>query len=42
MSSFVDEIISKISACEITSVKYANSWKFSKNGNLPHDLDEHG
>jgi len=41
MSPNVDEIISKISTCEIASVKYANNWKFSKNDNSPHDLDEH-
>ena len=28
MSPNVDEIITKISACELESVKYANSWKF--------------
>ena len=31
MSANVDEIITKISACELDSVKYANSWKFSEN-----------
>ena len=41
MSPNVDEIITKISACEIASVKYANSWKFSKN-NSPHTVDVHG
>ena len=41
MSPNVDEIITKISACEIASVKYANSWKFSKN-NSPNSLDVHG
>jgi hypothetical protein len=42
MSPNVDEIITKISAWEIASVKSANSWKFSKNDNSPHTLDEHG
>ena len=30
MSPNVDEIITKISACEIASVKYVNNWKFGK------------
>jgi hypothetical protein len=42
MSPNVDEIIIKISPCEIDAVKYANSWKFSKNDNSPNALDEHG
>jgi hypothetical protein len=42
MSPNVDEIISKISACEIASVKYANSWKFSNDDNSPHPLDDDG
>jgi hypothetical protein len=35
MSANVDEIITKISACELDSVKYANSWKFN-DGNSPN------
>jgi hypothetical protein len=35
MSANVDEIITKISACELESVKYANSWKFN-DGNSPN------
>jgi hypothetical protein len=40
MSPNVDEIITKISACELDSVKYANSWKFDEENNSPHPLDE--
>jgi hypothetical protein len=40
MSPNVDEIITKISACELDSVKYANSWKFEEENNSPHPLDE--
>jgi len=40
MSPNVDEIITKISACELDSVKYANSWKFDEENNSPHSLDE--
>jgi hypothetical protein len=40
MSPNVDEIITKISACELDSVKYANSWKFEEESNSPHPLDE--
>ena len=39
MSPNVDEIITKISACELESVKYANSWKFNE-GKSPHTLDK--
>jgi Matrixin len=44
MSPNVDEIITKISACEIASVKYANNWKFGqadKNGS-PSPMDDEG
>jgi len=40
MSPNVDEIITKISACELASVKYANSWKFDKEDNSPHPIDK--
>ena len=40
MSPNVDEIITKISACELDSVKYANSWKLDEENNSPHHLDE--
>jgi hypothetical protein len=39
MSPNVDEIITKISACELGSVKYANSWKFN-GGKSPTSLDK--
>jgi len=44
MSPNVDEIITKISACEIASVKYANSWKLGKDDNdgSPSPLDNEG
>ena len=44
MSANVDEIITKISACELDSVKYANSWKFSENDDddSPSPVDEEG
>ena len=42
MSANVDEIIIKISPCEIDAVKYANIWKFSKNDDSPHMFDKHG
>jgi hypothetical protein len=46
MSANVDEIITKISACELNSVKYANSWKFSENDDddddSPSPVDEEG
>ena len=48
MSANVDEIITKISACELDSVKYANSWKFSENDDEDDDdystdpIDEEG
>ncbi len=42
MSPNVDEIITKISACELDSVKYANSWKFSENDDSPYPVDEEG
>jgi Matrixin len=40
MSPNVDEIVTKISACELESVKYANSWKFNKNDKSPHSLEK--
>lgn len=40
MSPNVDEIITKISACELESVKYANNWKFDEKVNSPHHLDK--
>jgi Matrixin len=42
MSANVDEIIIEISPCEIDAVKYANSWKFSKNDDSSHPLDKDG
>ncbi|HJU59929.1 MAG TPA: M57 family metalloprotease [Nitrososphaeraceae archaeon] len=42
MSPNVDEIITKISACELESVKYANSWKLSKDKDSPSPVDEEG
>ena len=42
MSPNVDEIITKISACELESVKYANSWKLSKDNDSPSPVDEEG
>jgi hypothetical protein len=39
MSPNVDEIITKISACELESVKSANSWKFNQDKS-PHILDK--
>ena len=40
MSPNVDEIITKMSACELASVKYANHWKFIDNDDSPHPLDD--
>ncbi len=42
MSPNVDEIITKIPACELASVKYANHWKFIDNDDSPSPLDEEG
>ena len=42
MSSNVDEIITKVSACELDSVKYANQWKILDKDNSPHPLDDDG
>ena len=42
MSPNVDEIITKISACELDSVNYANHWKFIDNDDSPYPLDKHG
>jgi len=44
MSPNVDEIITKISACELDSVKYANSWKFSEKDDAysTDPIDEEG
>ena len=38
----VDETLTKISACELESVKYANSWKFIDEKNYPKPLDKQG
>jgi hypothetical protein len=38
MSPNVDEVITKMSACELESVKYANSWKFIEDDDLPSPL----
>jgi hypothetical protein len=35
MSPIVNEIITKISTCEIDAVKDANNWKFIKNDKKP-------
>jgi hypothetical protein len=40
MSPNVDEVITKMSACELESVKYANSWKFIDDKDSPQPLDE--
>ena len=40
MSPNVDEVITKMSACELESVKYANSWKFIDDEDYPHPIDE--
>jgi Matrixin len=42
MSRNVDEVITKISACELESVKYANGWKFMDDKDFPQPLDEEG
>ena len=42
MSPNVDETLTKISACELESVKYANSWKFIDDEDSPQPLDEEG
>ena len=42
MSANVDEVITKISACELGSVKYANSWKFMDDKDFPQSLDKEG
>jgi hypothetical protein len=42
MSPNVDEIITKVSACELESVKYANQWKILDKDNSPHPLDDDG
>jgi hypothetical protein len=42
MSANVDEVITKISACELGSVKYVNSWKFIDDKDFPHPLDKEG
>src|SRR5215207_5323933 len=39
MSPNVDELITKMSACELESVKYANSWKFIEDDS-PSPLDK--
>lgn len=40
MSPNVDELITKMSACELESVKYANSWKFIEDDDSPSPLDK--
>jgi hypothetical protein len=40
MSPNVDELITKMSACELESVKYANSWKFIEDNDSPSPLDK--
>ena len=42
MSPNVDEVITKISACELESVRYANSWKFIDDKDFPQPLDKEG
>ena len=42
MSPNVDEIITKVSACELESVRYANQWKVFDKDNSPHPLDDYG
>lgn len=42
MSSNVDELITKVSACELESVKYANQWKIMDKDDSPHPLDDYG
>ena len=42
MSPNVDEVITKMSACELESVKYANSWKFSEDEDSPSPIDKEG
>ena len=42
MSPNVDELITKVSACELESVRYANSWKFIDEKNSPQPLDKQG
>jgi hypothetical protein len=40
MSPNVDEVITKMSACELESVKYANSWKFIEDDDSPSPLNK--
>jgi Matrixin len=42
MSPNVDEVITKISACELESVRYANNWKFIDDENSPQPLAKEG
>jgi hypothetical protein len=42
MSPNVDEVITKVSACELESVRYANSWKFIDDKNSPQPLAKEG
>ena len=42
MSPNVDELITKISACELESVEYANSWKFIDDEDSPSPIDKDG
>jgi hypothetical protein len=40
MSTNMDDIITKVSACELESVKYVNQWKTLDKDNSPHPLDK--
>ena len=40
MAPNVDEVITKMSACELESVKYANSWKFIEDNDSLSPLDK--
>jgi hypothetical protein len=42
MSPNVDELVTKMSACELESVKYANSWKFIDDKDSPQPLEKDG
>jgi len=42
MAPNVEEIITKVSACELESVKYANQWKILDKDESPRPLDDHG
>src|SRR5687768_8917975 len=42
MSTNVDEVITKVSACELESVRYTNSWKFIDDKKSPQPLAKEG